>query len=80
MRSPGTWSPRLIARGQAQYIARRPARSSYDGLAAVMDWALEHLGDAITIEDLARISITTRAGTCRASSIRRGGCPASVPA
>lgn len=47
--------------GQAQYIAPRSARSSYDGLAAVMDWALEHLGDAITIEDLAsRANVTTR--------------------
>jgi AraC-like DNA-binding protein len=39
----------------------RPVRSSYDRLAAVMDWALEQLGDAITIEDLAsRANVTTR--------------------
>lgn len=47
--------------GQAQYVTPQSARASYDGLAAVLDWALEHLDDAITVDDLAdRANVTTR--------------------
>lgn len=47
--------------GQAQYIAPPSARASHDGLAVVLDWALEHLEEAITVDDLAaRANVTTR--------------------
>ncbi len=47
--------------GQAQFVARRSPRSGQDGLAAVLEWALEHLDESVTIEVLAgRANITTR--------------------
>lgn len=39
--------------GQAQYITGSVPKSSYDNLAPAMDWALEHLDEPITVEDLA---------------------------
>ncbi|HEY3502700.1 MAG TPA: helix-turn-helix domain-containing protein [Actinocatenispora sp.] len=47
--------------GQAQYIAATVPKSSYDHLAPVMDWALGHLDQPITVEDLAaRAHLGTR--------------------
>ncbi|TCO62120.1 helix-turn-helix domain-containing protein [Actinocrispum wychmicini] len=40
--------------GQAQYIATSVPHSLSDDLAPVLDWALTHLDQAITVEDLAR--------------------------
>lgn len=47
--------------GQAQYIATTVPKSSYDRLAPVLDWALGHLDQPITVEDLAaRAHLGTR--------------------
>ncbi|AKU15078.1 GlxA family transcriptional regulator [Luteipulveratus mongoliensis] len=39
--------------GQRQYVTPTVPRSSYDDLSPVMDWALAHLDEPITVEDLA---------------------------
>lgn len=39
--------------GQAQYISRQIPRRSDEGLSPVLDWAVEHLDEPITVEDLA---------------------------
>lgn len=39
--------------GQAQYVTPAVPHSSYDALAPVLDWALAHLAEPITVEDLA---------------------------
>jgi AraC family transcriptional activator FtrA len=39
--------------GQAQYITTKVPTSSYDSLAMAMDWALNRLGEPITVDDLA---------------------------
>ena len=42
---------------QAQFVdAPVPERAHDDGVAAVMQWALEHLGERIGVEDLARVA------------------------
>lgn len=47
--------------GQAQYITTSVPRSSYDSLAPAMEWAVDHLDEPITIEDLAaRAHLTPR--------------------
>jgi AraC family transcriptional regulator, transcriptional activator FtrA len=47
--------------GQAQYITAQAPRSARDSLGAAMAWALEHLAQAITVEDLAaRAHLTPR--------------------
>ncbi|GAA4202211.1 GlxA family transcriptional regulator [Actinocatenispora rupis] len=47
--------------GQAQYVATTEPTSSYDQLAPVLDWALDHLDHPITVEDLAaRAHLGTR--------------------
>lgn len=47
--------------GQAQYVTPGVPKSSYDDLSRVMQWALEHLGEPITVEDLAsRAHLGTR--------------------
>lgn len=47
--------------GQAQYITMKVAKSSHDSLAPAMDWALDHLDEPITVEDLAtRAHLTPR--------------------
>lgn len=47
--------------GQAQYIATRVPRSAEDTLTPVLDWALDHLAEPITVDDLAtRAHLTTR--------------------
>ncbi|WP_040729674.1 GlxA family transcriptional regulator [Nocardia tenerifensis] len=42
------------AGGQAQYIEPAVPKQSYDELAPAMDWALRHLDEPITVEQLAR--------------------------
>ncbi|WP_027943549.1 GlxA family transcriptional regulator [Amycolatopsis taiwanensis] len=47
--------------GQAQYITTKVAKSSSDSLAPAMDWALSHLDEPITVDDLAaRAHLTPR--------------------
>lgn len=47
--------------GQAQYISHQVPRRSADGLSPVLDWALAHLHEPITVEDLAnRAHLGTR--------------------
>jgi AraC family transcriptional regulator, transcriptional activator FtrA len=47
--------------GQAQYITAQVPESARDGLGPVMAWALDHLAEPITVEDLAaRAHLTPR--------------------
>ena len=47
--------------GQAQYVTARVPKSSRDTLGGAMDWALDHLTEPVTVEDLAvRAHLTTR--------------------
>ncbi|MQY30605.1 helix-turn-helix domain-containing protein [Nocardia aurantia] len=47
--------------GQAQYITTRVPKSVRDNLTPVLDWALAHLGEPITVDDMAvRAHLTPR--------------------
>jgi AraC family transcriptional activator FtrA len=47
--------------GQAQYMTAQVPESSHDGLGDVVAWALDHLAEPITVEDLAaRAHLTPR--------------------
>lgn len=64
--------------GQAQYIHRPlPVRTSDDPVARVVEWALQHLGDPLTVDDLAAVAHMSRRTFVRAFTASTGATPAS---
>ena len=64
--------------GQAQYIERPlPAHSADDPIAAVLEWALRHLGEDLTVERLARVAHLSRRTFIRAFTASTGVTPAA---
>ncbi|WP_241237256.1 GlxA family transcriptional regulator [Brachybacterium saurashtrense] len=64
--------------GQAQYVERPlPARSSDDPMSQVLDWAIEHLDEPLTVDDLARRARMSRRTFVRAFRVSTGTTPAS---
>ncbi|MFI2549160.1 GlxA family transcriptional regulator [Streptomyces rochei] len=55
----GTVVPPHREGGQAQYIDRPVPEPADDSVAAARVWALEHLGETVTLEDLARRAATS---------------------
>ena len=64
--------------GQAQYVERPlPSRSSDDPMSQVLDWAIEHLDEPLTVDDLARRARMSRRTFVRAFRASTGTTPAS---
>src|SRR5699024_8959600 len=64
--------------GQAQYVERPlPPRSSDDPMSQVLDWAIEHLDEPLTVDDLARRARMSRRTFVRAFRDRTGTTRAS---
>lgn len=64
--------------GQAQYIERPvPAQESDDPVSRVVAWALEHLGEPLTVERLAARAHMSRRTFIRAFRASTGATPAS---
>ncbi|WP_454042075.1 GlxA family transcriptional regulator [Cellulosimicrobium sp. Marseille-Q8652] len=64
--------------GQAQYIERPvPAQASDDPVSRVVAWALEHLGETLTVERLAAVAHMSRRTFVRAFRASTGATPAA---
>jgi len=64
--------------GQAQFIDRPlPPRPSDDPISRVLEWALLHLGDAVTVDDMARVAHMSRRTFIRAFRASTGTSPAA---
>ncbi|WP_210604151.1 GlxA family transcriptional regulator [Brevibacterium oceani] len=64
--------------GQAQYIQRPlPARTGDDPISRVLDWALDHLGEPLTIADLAAAAHMSTRTFVRAFRSATGTTPAA---
>ncbi|WP_200792177.1 GlxA family transcriptional regulator [Agrococcus sp. Marseille-P2731] len=64
--------------GQAQFIDRPlPARSAEGPIAGVLEWALQHLGEPLRVDDLARRAQQSRRTFLRAFRATTGTTPAA---
>ncbi|MFC7878762.1 GlxA family transcriptional regulator [Isoptericola sp. NPDC057391] len=64
--------------GQAQYIDRPlPPRPSEDPMSRVLEWALEHLDQALTTDHLAKVAHMSRRTFIRAFHASTGATPAA---
>lgn len=64
--------------GQAQYIDRPlPPRASDDPISRVLEWALLHLGEALTVDEMAAVAHMSRRTFIRAFQASTGATPAA---
>ncbi|WP_418605919.1 AraC family transcriptional regulator [Georgenia sp. SUBG003] len=64
--------------GQAQYIERPlPARSTDDPVSRVLEWALQHLDESLTVDRLAAVAHMSRRNFIRAFRGATGATPAA---
>lgn len=64
--------------GQAQYVERPlPPQSTDDPISRVMEWALLHLGEPLTVEQLAAAAHMSRRTFIRAFGVSTGTTPAA---
>lgn len=64
--------------GQAQFVERAtPQRRADDPMSGVLEWALRHLGDPLTVEDLAAAARMSRRSFVRAFRASTGTTPAA---